>query len=207
MSNAAEHEPLPQPGAEAVGAIVLADIQARIDAGYQKYGTLLQTFNGRDALWDSLQEAIDLVMYLRQAILERDARQTEKAAATPLVYLASPLSHPDPAVLEARFRAVCHAASRLMQEGNIIFAPIVHSFPIVTNVPGTPWTYEFWLKQDFALLDVCAELWVLRLPGWVYSHGIAAEIKHAEAHRKPIRFVDATEEEARLAALPGEDAQ
>jgi len=38
----------------------------------QKYGTYLQTHNGRDALWDAYQEAMDLCMYLRQAILERD---------------------------------------------------------------------------------------------------------------------------------------
>ncbi len=70
---AATPQPPPQPGQVAVGQQVLADIQSRIDMGYQKYGTLLQTHNGRDALWDAYQEAIDLVMYLRQAILERDS--------------------------------------------------------------------------------------------------------------------------------------
>jgi len=51
---------------------VLADIQARVEAGEAKYGTKLMTHNGRDPLWDAYQEAIDLVMYLRQAILERE---------------------------------------------------------------------------------------------------------------------------------------
>ena len=45
--------------------LVLADIQARVEMGMEKYGTKLQTFNGRDALWDAYQEAIDLAMYLR----------------------------------------------------------------------------------------------------------------------------------------------
>ncbi len=44
----------------------------RAAAGFHKYGTHLQTHNGRDALWDAYQEAMDLCMYLRQAILERD---------------------------------------------------------------------------------------------------------------------------------------
>lgn len=69
---AAVHEPPPQPGSINVGEIVMADIQARIDAGYRKYGTYLQTDNGRDALWDLYQELIDATMYIRQAILERD---------------------------------------------------------------------------------------------------------------------------------------
>ena len=35
---------------------------------------LVQPFNGRDALVDAFQEALDLCVYLRQAIYERDGR-------------------------------------------------------------------------------------------------------------------------------------
>jgi hypothetical protein len=38
--------------------------------GKAKYGTVLQTHNGRNPLVDALQEATDLVMYLQQAALE-----------------------------------------------------------------------------------------------------------------------------------------
>lgn len=61
----------PQPGQDDVWPYVLDDIRQRVEFGREKYGTVLQTHNGRDALWDAYQEAIDLVMYLRQAILER----------------------------------------------------------------------------------------------------------------------------------------
>jgi hypothetical protein len=73
-------QPPPSPGNRDVADCVLADIQARIALGQERYGTKLQTHNGRDALWDAYQEAIDLVMYLRQAILERDEEQMSKAA-------------------------------------------------------------------------------------------------------------------------------
>lgn len=69
---AAMPQPPPTSGHEAVADYVLADIQARIEAGERKYGTKLMTHNGRDPLWDAYQEAIDLVFYLRQAILERE---------------------------------------------------------------------------------------------------------------------------------------
>ena len=72
MRKAAQPEPLPKNGKQDVVDLVLADIQARVEMGYQKYGTKLQTFNGRDALLDAYQEALDLVMYLRQAITERE---------------------------------------------------------------------------------------------------------------------------------------
>jgi hypothetical protein len=34
--------------------------------GLNKYGTPLETFNGRDAYTDAMQEAVDLVAYLTQ---------------------------------------------------------------------------------------------------------------------------------------------
>lgn len=75
MSKASEYQPDPQRGTIDVAPFVLADIQERVDAGEKKYGTTLQAHNGRDPLWDAYQEAIDLVMYLRQAIIERDGTQ------------------------------------------------------------------------------------------------------------------------------------
>lgn len=67
-------QPPPAPGKTVVLDQVLKDIQERSDTGFRKYGVRLQTNNGRDALWDSYQEAIDLVMYLRQALLEREGK-------------------------------------------------------------------------------------------------------------------------------------
>lgn len=72
--NAAKNEPTPLPGTIEIAPLVLADIQARIEMGQKKYNTTLQANNGRDALMDAYQEAIDLVMYLRQAIAERDGK-------------------------------------------------------------------------------------------------------------------------------------
>lgn len=53
--------------------LVVRDLQERAEAGLVKYGTKLQPHNGRDALIDAYQEALDLAMYLRQAIEERNS--------------------------------------------------------------------------------------------------------------------------------------
>ena len=42
--------------------------------GIEKYETPLQTFNGRDGLVDAYQEALDLCVYLRQVLEEREAQ-------------------------------------------------------------------------------------------------------------------------------------
>jgi hypothetical protein len=66
-------QPLPtQNDGPCVQDLVIADIEQRKVVGLQRYGTLLQPHNGRDALRDAYEEAIDLCQYLRQAIEERD---------------------------------------------------------------------------------------------------------------------------------------
>ena len=70
MSKASERQPKPEPGREIVLDYVLSDLQERAETGKARYGVYLETHNGRDPLWDAYQEALDLVMYLRQAILE-----------------------------------------------------------------------------------------------------------------------------------------
>lgn len=65
-------EPDPQPNINtAIWDLVIADMRSRDNGGHKKYATRLQAFNGRDALVDAYQEALDLAVYLRQAIEER----------------------------------------------------------------------------------------------------------------------------------------
>ena len=66
-------QPPPEPGQETVKDKVLADINGRAEYGKAVYGTYLMAHNGRDALLDAYHEALDLTMYLAQAIMERNA--------------------------------------------------------------------------------------------------------------------------------------
>lgn len=50
--------------------LVKQDLEARAIVGEQTYGERLKAHNGRNALVDAYQEALDLAMYLRQAIQE-----------------------------------------------------------------------------------------------------------------------------------------
>ena len=51
---------------------VLLDLIDRAKMGKKKYGVYLQANNGRSALQDAYEEAMDLCMYLRQAIEEQE---------------------------------------------------------------------------------------------------------------------------------------
>lgn len=58
----------------AVWDLVMFDMHDRDTLGRSRYGVRLQPHNGRDALRDAYEEALDLAVYLRQAIYERDGK-------------------------------------------------------------------------------------------------------------------------------------
>jgi hypothetical protein len=67
-------QPAPRPtDGRPVWELVVEDMHARDQLGRARYGVALQAHNGRDALRDAYEEALDLAVYLRQAIEERRA--------------------------------------------------------------------------------------------------------------------------------------
>jgi hypothetical protein len=51
--------------------LVIADIETRKQLGIRKYGTALQSGNGRNMLLDAYEEVLDLAIYLRGALDEQ----------------------------------------------------------------------------------------------------------------------------------------
>jgi len=106
-----------------------------------------------------------------------------------LIYLASPYTDPDPAVMQARFEAVCRKAAELSKQGHIVFSPIAHSHPI-QQAGGLPGDWSFWEKFDRIFLRCCGQFWILRLEGWRNSKGLANEKRIAKDLKKPVREID-----------------
>jgi len=50
--------------------VLIRDMRERDAEGRKRYGTPLQPHNGRDAVIDAYQEALDMVVYLKQAVIE-----------------------------------------------------------------------------------------------------------------------------------------
>jgi hypothetical protein len=61
-----------------IALLVQQDIEQRAVIGCKKYGQRLKPNNGRCALTDAYQEALDLVMYLKQAIVELNNKEIEQ---------------------------------------------------------------------------------------------------------------------------------
>ena len=105
-----------------------------------------------------------------------------------MIYLASPYSHPDPAIREARFQVACQTAAELIRIGEVVFSPIAHSHPIAAY--GLPSDWRFWERHDLEHLARCDEVVVLTLDGWRDSEGVQREIRIARGLRKPLRYLD-----------------
>lgn len=111
----------------------------------------------------------------------------------PITYLATPYSHPDPAVREARYVAVTRQAARMIAEGLIVFSPITMSHPIEVLSGAEPAPSDVWVDFDEPFMDACAEAVVLMLPGWEQSRGVAREIAYFTAQSKPVHFAEPCE--------------
>ncbi len=106
-----------------------------------------------------------------------------------LTYLASPYSHADPLVIEQRYQAVCQAAAKLMEHGPV-FSPVAHSHHIADHMrPCLRLDHDFWLTQDFAVLERCSRMVVLMLPGWTESYGVREETRFARIHHIPVEYM------------------
>lgn len=102
-----------------------------------------------------------------------------------MIYLASPYSHNNPAVMQARFRWAEKYTALLLQQGQVIFSPIVHCHEIARTYE-LPTDFSFWEHYCIGMLKRAEELRVLQLDGWQHSRGVAAEIAFAMHNEIPV---------------------
>lgn len=113
-----------------------------------------------------------------------------------MIYLASPYSHPDPAVRDQRYLAACRAAVRLLLAAQSVFSPIVHGHPLVQLGLSGDWLFS--ARHDQWHLSRCDEVLVLALTGWDESVGVQHEIAFAQKLGKIVRYYPES-------SLPGRD--
>lgn len=95
-------------------------------------------------------------------------------------YLASPYSHPNPAVMEARFLAAEALLAHLLKSKTWVYSPIVHCHTLA-NRHNMPTDAQFWASYNLAMLHRASGLYVFTLPGWSESKGVEKEMQWAEA--------------------------
>jgi hypothetical protein len=104
-----------------------------------------------------------------------------------LIYLASPYSHFDPLVRQARFDPACRAAAGLISAGQAVIAPIVQGHPLVRF--GLPGDWSFWAPLAREYIARCDRVVVLQLDGWRKSEGVRAELALAGELGKRVDYL------------------
>lgn len=118
------------------------------------------------------------------------ARFLENPAPKPLVYVASPYTHPDPAEIERRYLQVTKITADLVVGGMTAISPITygHTLAAMNQMPGD---WDFWMEFCINLLSKCDKLLVVKMQGWEESRGVQAEIAYAKEHGIEVEFMEA----------------
>jgi hypothetical protein len=105
-----------------------------------------------------------------------------------MLYLATPSSHSDPAVMRKRYQTSCRAAAKLLQSGIVVFNPLANGISAV-ELGGLELEYQGFITIDLEFLRRSDEVLVLGLAGWKESDGVIKEIFESFALRKPVTLI------------------
>lgn len=102
------------------------------------------------------------------------------------LYIASPYTHDDPAVREARYKKVLDFTAWLAVTYRLWgFSPIVHSHNMALQ-DNPKFNHDFWLGWGKTMLIPSSGLVVLQIKGWEKSAGVSEEMAYARDYGKPI---------------------
>lgn len=99
-----------------------------------------------------------------------------------LLYLASPYSHPDPTVQATRVQQIQAITAKLVDEGFIVFSPVLYT----TRIADTATPRQGWYTWTLNMLAKSDILVIAQLEGWKDSIGIGLEIAYALGKGIPI---------------------
>lgn len=176
MRNLSTPEPPPQHNnQQPVWDLVIQDMKERDNDGRRKYGTPLQPHNGRDALVDAYQEALDLAVYLRQEIEEK-----KPGSKSLIVTLCG----------STRFKHAFEVVNQcLTLRGEIVLSCGVfgHSVSIALSEEEKSELDTLHLRK----IDMSDYIFVLDVDGYI-GKSTAAEIQYAHQQGKPVKYLSST---------------
>lgn len=105
------------------------------------------------------------------------------------IYLASPYTHPDPKVMDARFDAVLESFVSLIRRRIWAYSPIVHCHTAALT-HTLPRDIDFWQDYNRAMIIPASKFTILTLDGWAESRGVAWEVELARLHNIPIDYME-----------------
>lgn len=95
-----------------------------------------------------------------------------------MIYLASPYTDKDYAVMEDRYIIARDVTAALLARGEIIFSPIVHCHELAKH-NDLPRDIHFWWRYNSGMIRAASAFAILTLDNWKTSKGVSREYRLA----------------------------
>lgn len=128
-----------------------------------------------------------------QQVYRVTTKELFKDNVLPLAYIASPYSHKDSKIREARYQQICEVTKRLALKGEYaVYSPIAHWHPIAIAV-GLPTDAMFWKSQNEGIIGASSCVIVVKMDGWRESIGVEMEIRFANRNHIKVIYISPNE--------------
>lgn len=115
-------QPDPHSDGVDVWPLVVRDMQDRDHLGKKKYGIPLRIHNGRDALVDAYQEVLDMSVYLRQEIEEREFLRD----AVEAICKIPGLEKTNMSTLGKSIKDIAKTCKDLIEQNRVLSSTVIH---------------------------------------------------------------------------------
>lgn len=92
-----------------------------------------------------------------------------------LIYLAAPYTAEQYAIREWRVQTCTMFSAACRIQGIQVYSPIVECHQVEKYLKGDQGAVEFWADYNRLMMRKADEFWILPLPGWEESRGVAME--------------------------------
>ena len=106
-----------------------------------------------------------------------------------MIYLASPYSG-TPEEQQLRYEQIRDwMAPLILERAEPLYSPIVHCHDMTLH-NSMPTDAASWHRYNMGMLRISSMMWILMLPGYENSKGVAQEIKDAKQLHIPISYTN-----------------
>lgn len=102
-------------------------------------------------------------------------------------YLATPYTHTNPAVVQARVDETMRYAHALLAAGITVFSPILHCHHLALS-HAMPTDAQFWWNYNKRHLEIFRRVIACQIDGWQQSRGMKMEIDWAQANGVDVKY-------------------
>lgn len=102
-------------------------------------------------------------------------------------YLATPYTHRNQAVVQARVDETMRYAYALLKAGYTVFSPILHCHELAKR-HAMPSDAQYWRDYNFAHLRMMRRVIACQIDGWRDSVGMKMEIDWARSNQAELKY-------------------